>query len=632
MALARLHRKVEYTEGEGDCAFNAFSLALCEIDVLDHIEEYFRNSREEIDIALAEFISDMSNQLHVEASWEVLKIALLQLRDNPRDKVKLQRTIAPILRDLSITIISRYEDILYQLNVYNDVLRREYKAFKEVEVNGQGNSQDRLFSRYAFIWSKFTEISSNSELAEQMEEQEERIIDWWWGWHKKPDQLSGCMQFKAALDSSGKKGPPHSDLKLVQVANALTPDVINHRVHMSFNLLSSYDCYKSDIRQNGDDTFNRHSFIKDKFYEIKKAGLSETEEKRVLLGWWWKSGNRQFLREMRQSGKWAGDLELTILADYFRIAFFVVADSDENLLNKHSGNYGYFPHLNERNCRSIPEQDWEQVKRSLIDRMVIDRGLEHEDGLDFRVTSLQEMDARLRAVPGLEGFDEYVKERMDVLEGMEVPEGWPQIYLDLFVRKGILHMDQDDGTRYRFAMDGIALRTDYGRLLEDCGKEKDFAQIQAFIDRYADRLKLTIVPEQFLQGPECVKQLIHRNVIERVYGTKDVYKFSVGVQAARRRVAEIMHYHDVMAICRHHFQELAEIVLYKTPKHWSNTVFTEEEAARRAEVRQRKHSVAGMMLRHNGFFSMMPGTSVAFTIMSNLNKKESDDDVVRRLT
>ena len=54
MALARLNRKIEHTEGEGNCAFNAFSLALCDIEVLDHIEEYFSHSREEIEIALAE--------------------------------------------------------------------------------------------------------------------------------------------------------------------------------------------------------------------------------------------------------------------------------------------------------------------------------------------------------------------------------------------------------------------------------------------------------------------------------------------------------------------------------------------------------------------------------------------------
>lgn len=606
MALARLNRKVEPTTGKGNCAFNAFALGLCDAEVLDHIEDYFISSREEIKIALAEFIKDMANTLEIPAKWPALKNALLNERK--ASTRELQAKVAPILRDLSITILSRYEDALYQLHVYNDILRDEFSDFVDSHGDVSGENSEKLFARYPFIFEKFTEVIRDPKLSKDPRiEQEEYLINWWWGWGLDEDQQSGCKLFQEAIQSSDKKGPPHSDRNLMQVAHLLTASTIHHRQHMTMNLLSAYDFYKNGLSGNGDDVFTRHQFIKEKFAVIKQKGMAEEQEQRELRGWWWHSGYRAFLRKMRKNGSWAGDLELTILAEYFRIAFFVVSKSDEKNINKHAGNYGYFPHLSADKCEDIPEHDWLLVKNTLIERMVIDRNREHKDGHDYLITSLDELEARLRTVAGLEDFDDYASRNSDTLKNTVVPEGWAEEYMTYFIKnRMIAHRPNNAG--YQFDIDGLSLRETHGNWLKSVENKSDFRFIKEFIDRHTDKVKLQPVPKEYLQTPEMIEQLIKRNVIERCFGTKDQYKFSVDANTAKRRVAAIPHLNAVLAIGRKHFQELAEIILYKTDDHWSNTYenIPAEEKQARVVAREQERASKRTFPAHHPFAGFSP--------------------------
>src|SRR5689334_5053960 len=89
------------TIGDGNCAFNAFVLALCEPSMLDQIEKKHQDNGWDIDNELKEFIAQASAALGLlpegdNFNWAELKAELLRL--GQLDLRELQLKLAPVLR------------------------------------------------------------------------------------------------------------------------------------------------------------------------------------------------------------------------------------------------------------------------------------------------------------------------------------------------------------------------------------------------------------------------------------------------------------------------------------------------------------------------------------------------------
>lgn len=171
MALARLNRKREETEGKGNCAFNAFALAITDEFVLLQIEQTLRLLRLDINQYFIVFLNAVSLKLGIAANWHTVKAALLDLRT--KDKIELQNTLAPVLRRISMDIALNPDPssyLLHQDRIYQPFL----SAFENYR---QSREKDEFFARHSFIIKKFDEVIACSA---SMIQQDKMIDQWWW--------------------------------------------------------------------------------------------------------------------------------------------------------------------------------------------------------------------------------------------------------------------------------------------------------------------------------------------------------------------------------------------------------------------------------------------------------------------
>lgn len=171
MALSRLNRKREDTEGDGNCAFNAFALAICNEYIMVQIENAVRAMGANVNDYLQDFIGAVSKVLRVENDWQSIKAELLKLRKT--DKEKLQKILAAILRGISVDIALNkdpYRYLIHQERLYAPFL----SAFENHRKSGQF---DDVFSRHAFIIEKFDEVLASTSNTLQ---QDKAIDQWWW--------------------------------------------------------------------------------------------------------------------------------------------------------------------------------------------------------------------------------------------------------------------------------------------------------------------------------------------------------------------------------------------------------------------------------------------------------------------
>lgn len=146
--LFRDERKKEHDDftrenalGDGNCAFNAFILAITNKAVLEGIEEFLNRDSEALtpDFALAPFIRPVAEKLGIDllkieenkeenAQWNAIKDALLKLRTS--DKIKLQKDLAPIMRQLAMDRITHDETShAIHLEGSRNALQSEFKQF-----------------------------------------------------------------------------------------------------------------------------------------------------------------------------------------------------------------------------------------------------------------------------------------------------------------------------------------------------------------------------------------------------------------------------------------------------------------------------------------------------------------------
>lgn len=158
--------------GDGNCAFNAFILGLCQRDTLDRIEKVMQSEKKEIDEALSKFIEQASESLGVlPANFVTLKEELLRLRDvDPR---KLQKTLAPIMRNLACDLLEKPP---YGPESLEQSLFSAYDGF--VNPDARGIVRDDVFSAHQFIKSKFEKLNEKYPIPESSEETSK--LDRWW--------------------------------------------------------------------------------------------------------------------------------------------------------------------------------------------------------------------------------------------------------------------------------------------------------------------------------------------------------------------------------------------------------------------------------------------------------------------
>lgn len=114
------------TTGDGNCAFNAPVLVICQKNILEQIETKIRSDGEIVNEVLADFIDEAAKALNIDNphSFARVKEKLIELREkNPE---KLQKQLAPVMRELACQralanlddYIVRTEDIFWQAYQY----------------------------------------------------------------------------------------------------------------------------------------------------------------------------------------------------------------------------------------------------------------------------------------------------------------------------------------------------------------------------------------------------------------------------------------------------------------------------------------------------------------------------------
>lgn len=325
MALNRLNREIEDAARDGNCAFNAFALALCDEYTLYLIERSLQSKHQNPDVCFHQFILAVAEVFNIPANWKEVKQELLQCRKT--NKVGLQKKLAPVLRNLCIDLAEDPARYVYHQNLL-----------------------------YSHFLEAFSQYRNRSE----------------------------------------------------------------------------------------DDLFARHQFIKHKFYEVIHSTDSEIQQDKTIDQWWWKEGYQQFLKAMRSSGVWAGDLELTRLAEYFNVVLHIFYEEEDYGIH---GNYGYLPLLDQEVFKDCVDDIYFCLySRGVIERETteINQVLSHP----FKLTNYNQLSMRLSRIRDYPIVLSFI-EANDNLKGLAVPDGWSLACLNELIHRNVIGRGRD-GKSYVF--------------------------------------------------------------------------------------------------------------------------------------------------------------------------------------
>lgn len=140
----------EDTVGDGNCAYNAFVLGLCQKSVLEALEQQIIPDRD-----LKEFIERAAIVLKTENRWSAVRAKMLELRES--NKRELQKALAPIMRYLSIEMAKKdarhiEKTIEPLLSVFQNHI------FQVLNIPAHGVSDD-IFNRHDFINTKLNDLA-----------------------------------------------------------------------------------------------------------------------------------------------------------------------------------------------------------------------------------------------------------------------------------------------------------------------------------------------------------------------------------------------------------------------------------------------------------------------------------------
>jgi len=249
---------LEKTEGDGNCAFNAFVLGFCEKSVLDAMVPPTPDFVQKVNVAF--------NQ-PPEQVWEQLKAFLIELRVS--DKLRLQKELAKVMR---ATAIDCLETKVQADAIQKEAEKEQFSELLSADFDAFKTKGERLpvFESHTFINDKFTEIS----LMADQHAAKQALEEWW--------NTVGYHRFYAEKDANLSA------------------------------FLGAYDNFKA--RKHDDDMFRTHENIFQKYQEVQ--AMPEEQAYNVLINWWTNEGGRQlFFNKMSQSAVWGGDLELMALGE-----------------------------------------------------------------------------------------------------------------------------------------------------------------------------------------------------------------------------------------------------------------------------------------------------------------------------
>lgn len=154
--LEQLERTVEKTAADGNCALNAFALAICDKYIFHALEKAANEKKFDLNQRFAWFIERVSKAFDAKADWQSVKQAMLKVRDS--DKAEYQKKMAPILRELAY---QRAIDKDHREEHLNESMVVFLSAFHNYQTNAQVLGDD-LFCHKQFIQAKFKEIAAIS--------------------------------------------------------------------------------------------------------------------------------------------------------------------------------------------------------------------------------------------------------------------------------------------------------------------------------------------------------------------------------------------------------------------------------------------------------------------------------------
>ncbi len=157
MALAGLRRKTEATEGAGNCAFNAFTLGLCNAKILSQLEQTVRATHTTPDLRFKRFIRHAAVALQVEPKWTNVKDELLRLQQV--DRRRLQHLVAPVLRELSVDLAVKPADASLHYKQTEIYLKSAFRDYYRRYRGKPATFSDDVYGRHAFIQEEFERVS-----------------------------------------------------------------------------------------------------------------------------------------------------------------------------------------------------------------------------------------------------------------------------------------------------------------------------------------------------------------------------------------------------------------------------------------------------------------------------------------
>jgi hypothetical protein len=219
MAKTRVESVLEYAEGDGNCAFNAFILGLSESAVLDHLPNP--------DVRFQEFIQRVQAVAHPKLlpgitdkslTWKKLRDLLIHHKST--NGVVLQTELAPIMRKFAVDMLRKNLDAYYETTSMplQDELESYFQIMKD-RVAGRVSSKypinhltpgmGDIFIRHPFVqeaflylWDQYAKVENGLQKAK-----EALLVKW---------KLRGVTMF---LDGMEKNAVLAGDLELAPLAN-----------------------------------------------------------------------------------------------------------------------------------------------------------------------------------------------------------------------------------------------------------------------------------------------------------------------------------------------------------------------------------------------------------------------------
>lgn len=208
------------TLGDGNCAFNACALGLCELVENKLLPEQA--------IATQELLQKLQEKLNLPSSTMKAFSRWLKQHDDNQER---QRTIAPILRDFTVSFITHHYNEFDFSSRYKEALRHAYNLYLFDRVN----NDDDTFIVHPYIAEKFKETDLTDK----------DLADWWNTKGYTQYFTTMCQPAEHALD----KKRWGSEIELNALAFSLSINIIYQKDNNTLQYLGVGSGWLSDLSQ-----------------------------------------------------------------------------------------------------------------------------------------------------------------------------------------------------------------------------------------------------------------------------------------------------------------------------------------------------------------------------------------------